>query len=58
MDAMTTARACRQALRVEQATGELLDQAGRQFERIRQALFAGGERRQRAAPRISVASSI
>jgi HD-GYP domain-containing protein (c-di-GMP phosphodiesterase class II) len=102
MDAMTTARAYRQALRVDQATGELLDHAGRQFDpqvadclvellrdgtltlseehrvvtsyaisqgadghldsedhrRIRQALFAGGERRQRAAPRISVASSI
>ena len=101
MDAMTTARAYRQALSLEQATEELLEQAERQFDpqvagclvellnegtltlseehrvvtsyeisdgrpgeldpedhrRIRQALFAGGERRQSAASTISVASS-
>ena len=102
MDAMTTARAYRQALSLEQATEELSEQAERQFDprvagclvellnegtltvseehrvvtsyeisagpdgeldpedhrRIRQALFAGGDRRQDAAPKISVASSI
>jgi putative two-component system response regulator len=102
MDAMTTARAYRPALRLDQATGELLQQAGRQFDpqvagclvellnegtlslseehrvvtsyaisrgayghldsedhrRIRQALFAGGERRENTPPRISVASSV
>ena len=102
MDAMTTARAYRQALSLEQATEELLEQAERQFDpqvagclvellnegtltvseehrvvtsyeisdgrsgeldpedhrRIRQALFAGGDRRQSAASTISVASSI
>jgi HD-GYP domain-containing protein (c-di-GMP phosphodiesterase class II) len=103
MDAMTTARAYRRALRLDQATRELLEQAGGQFDpqvagclvellsegtltlseehrmvtsyaisreadghldsedhqRIRQALFAGGERRERtAAPRISVTSSL
>ncbi len=101
MDAMTTARAYRQALSLEQATEELLEQAERQFDpqvagclvellnegtltvseeyrvvtsyeisdgrsgeldpedhrRIRQALFAGDERRQSAASTISVASS-
>jgi HD-GYP domain-containing protein (c-di-GMP phosphodiesterase class II) len=102
MDAMTTARAYRQALSLDQATRELLEQAERQFDpqvagclvellnegtlslseehrvvtsyaisqgayghldsedhqRIREALFNGGERRDSAAPRISVASSI
>lgn len=102
MDAMTTARAYREALSLEQATEELLTEAGRQFDpqiaeclvelldegtltlseerrvvtsfeiasgarreldsdehrRIRQALFASGERRRSADPRISVASSI
>lgn len=102
MDAMTTARAYREALGLERATEELLAQAGRQFDpqiagcliellddgtltlseehrvvtsyeisngasgeldsedrrRIRQALFAGGGRRQNADPKISVASSI
>ncbi len=102
MDAMTTARAYRPALSLDQATQELLEQAERQFDpqvagclvellsegtlsvseehrvvtsyaishgaqgqlgsedhrRIRQALFAGGERRRSAVPSISVASSI
>jgi len=102
MDAMTTARAYRQALSLDQATQELLEQAERQFDpqvadclvellsdgtltlseehrvvtsyaishgahghldpedhrRIRQALFAGGDRRHGAASTISVASSI
>lgn len=102
MDAMTTARAYREALGLKRATEELLAQAGRQFDpqiagcliellddgtltlseehrvvtsyeisngasgeldsedrrRIRQALFAGGGRRQNADPKISVASSI
>ena len=102
MDAMTTARAYRQALSLDQATVELQERAGKQFDpqvagclvelldegtlslseehrfvtsyaisdgasgeldsedhrRIRQALFAGGERRQSEAPRISVASTV
>jgi HD-GYP domain-containing protein (c-di-GMP phosphodiesterase class II) len=101
LDAMTTARAYRDALSLEQATDELAKQAGKQFDpqvancliellgdgtlslseehrvvtsytitpvngnfasedyqRIRRALFPGGDRRERGRPRISVASSI
>ena len=101
LDAMTTARAYRDALSLEQATGELAKQAGKQFDpqvancliellgdgtlslseehrvvtsytitpvngdfasddyqRIRRALFPGGDRRQDGRPRISVTSSI
>lgn len=101
LDAMTTARAYRDALSLEQATGELAKEAGKQFDpqvancliellgdgtlslseehrvvtsytispvngdfasddyqRIRRALFPGGDRRQQGRPRISVTSSI
>ena len=101
LDAMTTARAYRDPLSLEQATGELVEQAGKQFDpqvsssltellgdgtlslseehrvvtsytiapvnhdlasedyqRIRNALFPGGDRRHDGRPRISVASSI
>jgi len=103
LDAMTTARAYRQALSLEQATRELSEQANRQFDpkvaeclvelldegtlsvseerrvvisytlgdkatmgqvrfedyqRIRGALFPGGERRQSAVPKISVSSAL
>src|SRR6476469_9504982 len=99
LDAMTTARAYRGAFSLEQATGELADQAGKQFDpqvancliellgngtlslseehrvvtsytitqvnddlasedyqRIRSALFPGGDRRQSGRPRICVTS--
>jgi HD-GYP domain-containing protein (c-di-GMP phosphodiesterase class II) len=101
LDAMTTARAYRGAFSLEQATGELAEQAGKQFDphvancliellgngtlslseehrvvtsytitqvnddlasedyqRIRSALFPGGDRRQSGRPRISVTSTI